>query len=195
MGVSKRILADYLPGRRNRGRKGRNCQLLAQAFRLALEQERLSYAPTIKRIPVPENARSGTFTAEEFLRLEAVLPEYLRDFARWAYFTGWRAGGIRSLRWEDIHDNVLTVRAQYSKTRKAQDIPLTADLLEIIQRRATDQKGPYVFHYKNGDPIGCYKTAWATALKKTGLKGRLFHDFRRTCATNLSRAGVPEQSA
>jgi integrase len=168
---------------------------LAQAFRLALEQERLSYAPTIKRIPVPENARSGTFTAEEFLRLEAVLPEYLRDFARWAYFTGWRAGGIRSLRWEDIHDNVLTVRAQYSKTRKAQDIPLTADLLEIIQRRATDQKGPYVFHYKNGDPIGCYKTAWATALKKTGLKGRLFHDFRRTCATNLSRAGVPEQSA
>ena len=144
------------------------CQLLAQAFRLALEQERIAYAPTIKKTPVPENARSGMFTVEEFNRLEAALPEYLRDFARWAYETGWRAGGIRSLRWEDIHDNVLTVRAMYSKTRKAQDIPLEGALLEIIERRKADRKGPYVFHYKNGDPIGSYKTAWATARRTTG---------------------------
>ena len=51
----------------------------------------------------------GTQTSS-FMKLKALLPEYLQDFAEWAYYTGWRAGSIRSLRWEDIHDNVLTVR-------------------------------------------------------------------------------------
>lgn len=171
------------------------CQLLGQAFRLALEQEVLPYAPAIKRTIVPENARTGTFSAMDFARLEAALPIYLRDFARWAYYTGWRAGSIRSLRWEDIHDNVLTVRAQYSKTRRAQDIPLEGPLREIIERRSADRKGPYVFHYDDGRPIGSYKTAWATAIRSTGLKGRIFHDFRRTAATNLRRAGVAEDVA
>lgn len=51
--------------------------LLSQAFRLALEQERLAYAPTIKTINVPENARTGTFSREEFERLLLALPPYL----------------------------------------------------------------------------------------------------------------------
>lgn len=156
---------------------------------LALEQERLAYAPTIKRIPSIENARNGTFTVEEFARLLKALPAHLIEFARWAYFTGWRAGSIRSLRWEDIHAGVLTLRPQYGKNRRAQDIPLEGPLQEIIERAACERKGPYVFHYDDGRPIGSYKTAWATALRNARLEHKIFHDFRvRLLPTCAARA-------
>ena len=172
-----------------------NLQLLDQAFRLARQQERLAYAPVVKKPRVPENARNGTFSPEEFERLVAVLPAHLQDFCRWGYFTGWRAGSIRSLRWEDIRDGELTCRAQYSKDRRAHTIPIEGSLAEIITRREKERKGDYVFHYQDGRPIGDYKRAWRTALKTAGLPHRMFHDFRRTAATNLRRAGVSEEVA
>lgn len=176
------------------------CQLLGEAFRVSMEDGLIAYAPTIKRVQVPENARDGKFSRAEFEKVKALLPEYLRDFAEWAYHTGWRAGAIRSLRWEDIHDHVLTVRAQYSKNRHAQDIPLVGPLAQVIERRSADRNGAFVFHYPDnkprhgdrGHPIGSYKTAWKNALCKAGLSDRIFHDLRRTAVTELNRAGVPE---
>lgn len=178
-------------------------QLLNEAFQIAVRNEVLAYAPHIPQIEVPENSRNGSFTRAEFLKVVELLPTYLRDFCEWAYYTGWRAGSIRSLRWADVRGDVLTVRPQYAKNRKTQDIPLVGPLAAIIERRRADRDGEFVFHYpKNnplkgdhGQPIGSYKTAWKNAMTKAGLTGRMFHDFRRTAATELRRAGVPEEVA
>jgi integrase len=37
--------------------------------------------------------------------------------------------------------------------------------------------------------------AWTTACKEAGCPGTLRHDFRRTAARNLERAGVPRSVA
>ncbi len=46
--------------------------------------------------------RQGFFSEPEFRAVVDNLPEYLKDFARFAYFTGMRKGEIASLRWEDF---------------------------------------------------------------------------------------------
>ena len=160
------------------------------------------------------------------------LPEYLRDFVRCDFLIGWRKGALQSLRWTDVTEGVIFLRAVNSKTRKPESIPLEGQLHDIIERRRAaavwqDQSGQahfsdYVFH-RDGQPIGGFRKAWATAccaagvgkrvcprcefdvdveckclkcgqtLKREELKytGALFHDFRRTAALNLARAGVP----
>lgn len=58
---------------------------------------------------------------------------------------------------------------------------------------------PYVFHHNRGanrgNPIHEFKRSWATACRKAGIPGRLFHDFGRTAVRNLERAGVPRSVA
>jgi integrase len=51
-----------------------------------------------------------------------------------------------------------------------------------------------VFH-RNGKPIrDCYH-AWRAAADRAGRPGLYLHDFRRSTARNLIRAGVPERVA
>ena len=53
---------------------------------------------------------------------------------------------------------------------------------------------PLVFH-REGRVVGDYRKAWKTACNKAGYPGKLVHDFRRTAARNMTRAGVTETVA
>lgn len=51
-----------------------------------------------------------------------------------------------------------------------------------------------MFH-RDGKRIKDLRCAWRTASKAAGVPGKLLHDFRRTAARNLIRAGVTEPVA
>jgi len=51
-----------------------------------------------------------------------------------------------------------------------------------------------VFH-RDGKSVQEFRKSWATACKLAKCPGRLFHDFRRTCARDLIRSGVDETVA
>jgi integrase len=53
---------------------------------------------------------------------------------------------------------------------------------------------PYVCH-REGQPFDNLPQGWLSACKRVGLKGKTFHDLRRTGVRNLIRAGVPETVA
>jgi integrase len=179
-------------------------QLLGQGFKVAIRNKQLSVAPFIPRLSEIGNERHGFFETADFEAVVAHLPEYLRDFSRFGFVTGWRKGSIESLRWSDVGEDVIYLRAEDSKTRKAETMPLEGELREIIDRRRAaailkDENGgsrfaEYVFHL-DGQPIGDFRKAWATACKNSNVASRLFHDLRRTASRNMIVAGVPQAVA
>jgi len=132
----------------------------------------------------------------------AALPNYLRDFTRFAYLTGWRKGEIVSLRWADVDRDagVIRLRPEAAKTGRGRLVVLEGDLAELIDRRwkarlfardGTPGVAVFVFH-RDGQPVGDFRKAWATACQVAGVPD---HDLRRTAARNMVRAGVPERVA
>jgi len=182
----------------------RRTQLLGQAFKIAVRNKQAAAAPHIPRLSEVGNERQGFFETADFEGTIAHLPEHLRDLCRFGFITGWRKSSIEALRWADVGQDVVYLRAENSKTRKAETVPLEGELREIIERRRAaailqDKDGEtrfveHVFH-RNGEPIGDFRKAWATALKAAGVPHRLFHDLRRTASRNMIAAGVPQTVA
>jgi integrase len=179
-------------------------KLLRQAFKIAQRNKLLSAAPFIPRLSEVGNERQGFFDTAEFEAVCWKLPEYLRDFARFGFLTGWRKGSVQSLRWADVADDVIYLRAENSKTRKPETMPLEGELRDIIERRRSAavlqaegepaRFAEFVFH-RQGEPVGDFRKAWATACEKASVPGRLFHDLRRTASRNMISAGVPQAVA
>ena len=64
--------------------------ILGSAFKLAIRRRRLQMAPYIRHLSEKGNMRQGFFAYAEFKRVVEHLPDYLQDFARFAYITGMR---------------------------------------------------------------------------------------------------------
>ena len=182
----------------------RRMHRLGQAFKVGMRNKQVSATPFIPRLSEIGNERQGFFETADFEAVVGQLPEYLQDLSRFGFITGWRKGSIESLRWSDVGEDVIYLRAENSKTRKPETMPLEGDLEAIIERRREAQTiedkdgnkrfAEYVFH-SNGNPVGDFRKAWATACKKANVAGRLFHDLRRTASRNMITAGVHQAVA
>jgi integrase len=192
---------------------------LRRAFRLALEKkvllaDEVPVFPTIKT----SEARKGFFEREEHNRVRAALPGDAADLAEFLFWTGWRTSEAKGLRWPNVDAAAGIIRIDTTKSGEPRTLPYSvlpalADLI-AHRRDVTDQvqrrRGivvPWVFH-RNGERIRYFRRAWTSACIAAGLgqeirepqTGRLLrkvalrlpHDYRRSAARNLSRAGVPE---
>jgi integrase len=181
----------------------RSLQLLGQCFNLAVKRGKLSRAPYIRKLSEADNVRKGFFSEEEIANVLANLPnDGLRDFVDWAACTGQRKGEIASLTWDMVDGEELRIPGEFCKNRRARVIPLGPELAEIIARRKKARRlvaiggvttlAEPIFHRGDGLRVGEFKKSWTTATKTAKCPGRLFHDFRRTCARRLLAAGVPQ---
>jgi integrase len=186
----------------------RALQLLGQVFNLAVKRGTLSRAPYIRKLSEAGNARKGFCEETEFRKIRGFLPDYLQDFALFAYVTGMRFGEVRSLKWEYVNGDVIELQAEDAKgdgdEENARSIPMVGkDLAGILERRrqarqvkadGTTTLAALIFHH-DGRPIVDIRKAWKTACKKAGVPGRLFHDLRRSAVKNLDEAGVSRDVA
>lgn len=148
-----------------------------------------------------DNIRSGFFEHNEFLSILAVLPDHAKLPVAIAYSTGMRLGELFSLRWDqvDLIEGKILLSPLQTKNKSPRLVYLRGELYEsfLIAKDLRDRNYPdcpWVCHLE-GERIKSIKRAWKTALKKVGLEGRLFHDFRRTAVRNMIRAGIPEKVA
>jgi integrase len=200
----ERYAAEELRGKKAPATVNREIGVLKQAFRLALKQERLNRAPYFPMLK-EDNARPGFFEHHEFEAVVGHLPEAYADAMRFAYLTGWRRGEIMPLRWDAVDRIAGQVRLRTSKNGRGRVLPLEGELRTLIDRRWSARQvttptgetalSPLVFHHRNGQPLGDFRKAWATACRKAGVPGKLFHDLRRTAVRNMIRAGVSQTVA
>jgi integrase len=232
MQVHRRDVIRFISTLRAEGKKNatinRLLQLLEQAYKVAVTAD----PPVLSRMLIvpmqneSDNVRKGKFTNEEAEAIFAGLPNYMMDFARFAYETGARSGEIKKLRWTYLNGDAISVPASACKNRKTRSIVLTPPLAEIIERRRAAQISAcdLIFH-NAGRAIGDYRHCWQTACALNGLGfycrhckdadnnfvsvldvkrvcpqcgktcrapkyiGRIFHDFRRSAAHELWKAG------
>lgn len=182
-------------------------QILASAFELenASREEAKLDPLVVPRFPklTKDNVRSGFLGRAQFDVLRSHLPDDLKDFALFAYITGWRKSAV-SLEWSDVRDGNVYLRGVCSKNGLPYYVPVVGELVELIEERRKEARSVktdadiilsnLVFH-RDGKPIAEFRKAWATACKKAGCAGRLFHDLRRSAARNLIRSGVGKDVA
>lgn len=175
----------------------RELAALKRMFNLAVRARRLNHAPYVAML-AENNARQGFVDHAGFLAVRDALPAHLKDPITFLYFSGWRAGEMKSLEWRDVDlaDKVLRLRPEVSKNKDGRLLPLTGELLEVVERARTHRRAncPFVFH-EDGQPIGTFRKSWRTASKAAGLNKILVHDLRRTAVRNMVRAGVPDRIA
>jgi integrase len=179
----------------------RELAALRTAFHLAVRHKRIAVAPNIDLLE-ENNVRHEFVEPPTFETIAAALPPYLRDFARFAYLTGWRRGEIRGLDWSNVNRETKNVFLEHSKNGEPRILPLVGELEKIIERRwqartVERQDGStalanYVFHCGDGRIIGDFRKRWRTACTKAGVPGLLLHDLRRSAVRNFDNNGISQ---
>ena len=189
-----RYIEDLLAKEYSNASVNRKTQLLGQSYKLAIRTKRLGEMPYIQHLSESGNARQGFFCEAEIRRVAAHLPNYLDDVALFGFLSGWRKGEILSLEWRDVDEECIRLRAENSKNGEGRVLVLAGELAGIIERRRTQAFGALVFQH-NGHAIVDLRKAWGTACRISGVKGKLFHDPRRSAVRNMIRAAVSEHTA
>src|SRR5262245_11302852 len=180
--------------------------LFRAAYGRAIEEQRIQTMPYFPRRFRIHNARQGFWEREEVHRLLAVLPTHTRPFVAWAYCTGWRRGELRAFQWNwvDWTEGVIRIPKAITKNGHGRVVVFREGtkwwphgvLLQMLweQRTAARSIVPWVFQHR-GARISRQVGWWKTACRAAGLEGKLFHDFRRTAARDLVRAGLSYKNA
>jgi integrase len=102
-----------------------------------------------------------------------------------------RRGEIFNLKWQDINVRKGYILVRESKNNDSRIIPVNKVLMETLKSVTNNGSGEYVFSHNSGnDPVKTLKTAFSSAIRRSGVEKFRFHDLRHTFASNLVMAGV-----
>ena len=166
---------------------------------------KVSTVPHFPRL-AENNVREGFLEHDEFLSVRGAAADYMKVPITIAYYTGMRMREIislKGLKWEQVtlsdESGCIRLTSSQTKAKKARVVYLTGDFLKVMLkakelRDRFHPSCPYVCH-REGQSFDNLRQGWLSACKRVGLKGKTFHDLRRTGVRNLIRAGVPETVA
>ena len=125
---------------------------------------------------------------------EGEFADHLKPMVLLSLNTGIRRGSLFALRWSDIKDGTLTVRAASSKSGKTIHIPLNQTAQKVLatwQKQTHGDGEALVFPSpKGGGRMDNCNSAWTKLLKKAGIVNFHWHDMRHDFASRLVMAGV-----
>jgi integrase len=201
--IRPNIVRDYMTQRIKSGLKpasvNRERSLLVSVLNAAVADGLIGSNPIgqkgVKRLE-EQNSREEKIlelglTDEDMRRLIASTVARTRPVIEIALLTGMRLSEILSLRWSQISfpGRRLTIPVTNSKSKKERTIPVSRDLIEVLQR--IERRSDYVF--PNGKThIKSIRKPFEAACKEAGIphgreNGIVFHDLRHVAASQLVR--------
>jgi integrase len=184
----------------------REAACLRHMFKLAVRTKLLPKWSTPDITLRPEdNVRDGFLDPAEldaFLVALRARDPVVADLAELAYLTLMRRENVLGLVWPmlemtvengHITSGTLSLPGTMTKNKRPLTMPLTGRLLDVINRRwqARSEVCAHLFH-RAGRPVRDFECPWKRAAAAIGQPRLTLHDFRRSGARVLNRAGVPE---
>ena len=164
---------------------------LAKKWKVAGSQEN----PTLG-VPLYEanNARERFLSPEETQRLKAAIEDsantQLKFIVPLLLLTGARKRELLDAKWEDIDAPRRNWRIPVSKSGKARHVPLSAAVLDLLEKLPRFPGCPYVVpNPETLEPFVNVFYSWNTARNKAMLPGVRMHDLRHSMASNLVNSG------
>lgn len=104
--------------------------------------------------------------------------------------SGVRKRNVLDARWQDIDFINGTWRIPMTKSGKSQTIPLSAEMIQVLQHIPRPHHSEFLFPSPiTGKPFKTIFCSWNTARKKAGLAHVRIHDLRHTFASLLINNG------
>jgi Phage integrase family len=194
------LLACPNTGSHTSGTSGSRLAAVSNHDRSAHKKGRLTAVPVIELLP-GENKRDGTVEVGDFNRL---LPKFddpdVRDLVEFLYAAGWRVTSVERMEKTDVDYARETVKLRDAVSKNKESMLLsfkTFPTMRAILLRRKDKLRPeckFIFH-REGRQIKDFQAEWTKATTAAKLTGLSVHDLCRSCAVNLSRAGIEETTA
>ncbi len=155
------------------------------------------------RRPNAPQPRAHYLTPAELARLwkaaERLDEPVWRDIARFLMAVPCRRGEAAQLQWDHVSLDAAEWRqpGRLTKNRDPHRLHLNDLALQVLRERraATTGKGLIFPAPKSGKVVDTFTELKATLAKASDLAGWTWHDFRRSFATALGEAGIPESVA
>jgi integrase len=168
-----------------------------------LAADRLPAIAPLAKLSEEDGIRQGIVSEQVYHDMLRELPNHAQLFWVFGYHTGVRKGELLKLRWEWVDWSGSLVRVpgwfngeRITKNGKPHFIPIYGEMRLFLDMAyaARDSRNPSLFQ-RDGITIKSFRTAFEYARKRLALPNVLFHDLRRTAATNLMRQGYSEFEA
>jgi len=197
-GITKNLVLEYQHWRHSQKKVSESTvkhdlQCLKHVLFWAVDEGLLAIN-CLSRVPlprVPRKCRPIMSVGEEQELLAAAAP-HLKYVIIMALDTGMRRGEILHQKWEDIDFSRGLLSVSRSKTPEgaAREIPLTDRLFDLLWESRENEGVIVTFKERS---IASLKSAWGSALRRSGIRHYRFHDLRHTFNCRLLEAGVMQE--
>jgi integrase len=194
--LDRKTLEDYIDGRCDEDGLSmhsifKEMVLVRLALKLAKADGRWDgiVADVVPTVDAEYKPRERWMTVKEAKALRKQLEAHRRLWLNVALYSGARKSEVETLAWADVDFDLGVIRVRGTKTEDAdRTIPLAGELRAILERA------------KKKHRVGTVVAAWGNvirdlkaACRRAGIEPVTPNDCRRTLASWMAQAGVPER--